>query len=428
MPAQARRRRPNGEISTAQRWHAEWRDDHGARVQATAATRAQVTERIRAAGLQPGKHGVRVSAFWYAQTELPRDPVTGKRRRITTYGPTQADALAAARAAKDAHDDAQARGLRPVLDTGATLNDWLDHWFAHPGERKASTQRAYESLARVHVRPALGALGLRQVRPRHVEELLGAMAAAGLKSATRAAVRRMLSSVFADAVRADMVPDNPITAARGPSLNDKRRGVALDEAQVSGLLAAARSTPWDAFVTIAAGLGLRKGELLALRWDAVDVDAATIAVVGTLSAVPGGGGVEVTVPKTESSVRTVPAPPVVLAALERHRRAQELARAQAGERWVETGFVFTTSTGTPWHPQSAQKAVGALLAAAGLDGVRLHDLRHTALTALYRASDVKTAATVAGHAGTGVTSAVYLHPRVEDLRPAVEAAARAIDA
>jgi integrase len=160
-----------------------------------------------------------------------------------------------------------------------------------------------------------------------------------------------------------------------------RRLRRLDERQARALLAAVIGHRLEPLYRVALSLGLRRGEVMGLRWVDMDFERATLRVTGALQRYR--GKLERTSTKTTASAQPISLPPVLLAALRRHQEAQERERAAAGERWQERGLVFTTRLGTPMEPRNLIRHFKGVLKCAGLpQSVRFHDLRHSCATLL----------------------------------------------
>ena len=152
--------------------------------------------------------------------------------------------------------------------------------------------------------------------------------------------------------------------------------------------------------------GMRRGELLGLRWQDVGTDTVTIRQ----TIVPVAGKLTVSTPKTAKGKRRVAVSPDVIAVLTEHRRRQEAESLTVGEAWADSGLVFTTEIGTAIHPDSVKRHWIALQANAGLPRVRLHDLRHLHVSLLIRKGvDARSIADRVGHSRTSMTMDVYAH-------------------
>ena len=165
-------------------------------------------------------------------------------------------------------------------------------------------------------------------------------------------------------------------------------GTGLSLAQARRLLAAVAGDRLRAVYVLALSTGLRRGELLGLRWADVDLDGAELHVRQAMQRV--AGELRVAAPKTRHSRRTIPLPALALDALREHRARQAAERLAAGPAWQDSGLVFTTAHGTPMEPRNLNRHWYALRTRCGLPGVRLHDLRHTCVTLLLDAGSRRT--------------------------------------
>ena len=161
-------------------------------------------------------------------------------------------------------------------------------------------------------------------------------------------------------------------------------------------------------MTVALALGLRQGEALGLKWDAVDVEGRTLNVRVALQRV--GGEWKLAEPKSLRSCRAIALPEVVLAAFKSHRVQQLKDRLAAGQRWQDLGFVFTSSVGTPLEPSNVTKKFRKLLVSAKMPLIRFHDLRHTAATFLLaQGVDARTIMETLGHSQISLMLNTYSH-------------------
>lgn len=316
-----------------------------------------------------------------------KDVVTGKPRRVWLSGKSPTEVRRKLQATRA---EAKATGKTP------TLADYGTHWLRVVKHRiRPATMHSYRGGIRQAIR-VLGPIEVARLRPSDVEEWMADMLALGLQPSTVTLYRRVLILALADAERDGLVQRNAARLARPPRQPEPRpRALSADER--SRLIAAAQDDPIGPLVLLALSTGLRRGELLALRWE--DIEGDRLRVTATMAVGANGGYVRGD-PKTRRSRRTVGLPAMARAALERQRVLT------AGSPWVFPDPV----TGQPLHPEAASNAWAALAKRAGLSGVRLHDLRHTAATlALAAGVPVRDVADSLGHSSPSVTLDIYGH-------------------
>lgn len=213
-------------------------------------------------------------------------------------------------------------------------------------------------------------------------------------------------SIFDDLIAQGIVVRNP--AALVKSLpTEKSEMHTLSAEQVTALLTA---TAGDAFGIAwqLAVYGLRRGEILALNWESVDLDAGTIAISAARLAVSGGSVTGAT--KTKTSTRTLPMPEDLSRALRAERKRQREAKLALGSKWAGSGLVVVDELGAAPHPDTLTKAWKKALGSAGLPHVRLHDARHSCATLMHmRGVPVVVIAAWLGHQDAGFTLRTYAH-------------------
>ena len=194
------------------------------------------------------------------------------------------------------------------------------------------------------------------------------------------------------------------------------RGLTIQQAKAT--LRAANEHRLYALYVLALFLGLRRGELLGLRWQDVNLEGGKLEVVQTLQRV--GGSLRLVPPKTEDSARTIPLPLPCVDALREHRKRQFAERSGAWPDWEDHGLVFPSRRGTPMEPDNLRRSWGEIRERAGLGATRLHDLRHTCVTLLLdQGTPPHVVEDIVGHSAIEVTMTIYAHVSLEEKRKAL---------
>jgi integrase len=220
------------------------------------------------------------------------------------------------------------------------------------------------------------------------------------------------------AVRDGLIARNPASLVTRPGV-ERREAKHLDANGVAAVLRAAETSRYHSVLALIVATGLRRGEALALRWDRIDLDTRTLKVAATLSRI--GRALVISEPKTPRSRRTVPISPAVVTMLRKHKAAQAAERLRVGELWQESGLVFTNEFGGPVEPGNVLRAVEVAAKAAGLEGVGVHTLRHSAAVGWLEAGvHIKAVADLLGHSSISITGDVYGHTSDDTARAAVD--------
>jgi integrase len=266
--------------------------------------------------------------------------------------------------------------------------------------------KGYLSKLQLHVIPVIGSVKLSKVQPHHIRQVYEVARDKGLSEQTCLHIHRVLHTAFADAVRVDRVlKENPLERVRAPRPR-AHEVVPIDPDHVRMLLEAARGSRLEVPVALAAVTGLRRGELLALRWRNVDLDRGSLFVAEALEQTK-MHGVRFKAPKSKSSRRTIPLAPETVDMLRTYKSRQDDERRQA--RWyVDNDLVFCNVDGEPWPPDSFTSLFGKLARGIGLKGFRFHDLRHSfASLTLADGRPIKEVQTLMGHSTANTTLSVY---------------------
>ncbi len=339
---------------------------------------------------------------WMARYTVPT--AKGPKRR-TVYGGTRKEAA-----------DMLAKVLSDRIegivydDENMTVGEYLDGWLKGSvrGSVRQSTYDRDAYLVEKHVTPALGRIKLKKLSPAHVQAFYRDRLDSGLSASTVHKMHAILHKALARAVTWHMLPRNVTEAVQSPRPAPKRMRP-LSPAEARRLLDTASGDRLEALYILAVTAGMRQGELLALKWQDVDLENATVSVRRTLTR--DGGRVVIGDPKTKKSRRLIRLTTQAGNVLRRHLERQLHEIQMLGDNYTDRGLVFTTGTGAPVNPSNLrQRSFARLLRKAGLPHIRFHDLRHTCATLLLsKGTHPKFVQELLGHATVAITLDTYSH-------------------
>jgi len=368
-----------------------------------------VTPSIYGCGMAKGSVH-RKGAVWSFVVDLGPDPATGRRRQARRSGfATKKAAEAALRSLATASDAGTA-----VARNRTTVSGFLTEWLETMRPRIRETTWVSYEMAVNRITRQIGTVPLQALTPLQVESLYATLLAtggAGGRSLAPKTVRNchiVLRRALADAERLGLVSRNPAAAARAVAApRAEQRTWSSDEIQrFFEALAGERLSM--AFVLLAT-TGMRRGEVLGLRWEDVDFSGRALSIVQTLTTVRGDR--HLGPPKTGKSRRRVSIDGVTLDALKSHRKRQRIERIAAADVWSNEGdLVFTDELGEPVHPNRLSQCFDRIVRDAGLPRIRLHDLRHSYATLALKAGvHPKIVSERLGHSTIAITLDLYSH-------------------
>ena len=356
----------------------------------------------------------RSKGSWRLRYDGPPD-ASGKRKQISeTVRGTKKEAENVLRERLQAVE--QGSYVAKSQDTvGEFLDRWLDTYAAT--NTSPSTQRGYAAVVRRYLRPGLGHLAVQGLTGAGIQAVYAALVERGLSATTVTHVHRVLSQALSHGVKSGLLVRNAAQAATPPRI--RRRDVEMWDARtINEFLQAATGSPYLAFYHLAILTGMRRSELAGLRWQDVNLTAATLSVVRTLHRI-NGKGLVVSQPKTTKSRRSIALSPDAVDLLHATRGTQLERRLVAGEAWEDAGYVFTQAEGKPLHPDKVSNVFHSIVVKAGLPHLTLHGLRHAHATLLLEAGvHPKVVSERLGHASVAITLDIYSH-----VLPGIQAAA-----
>ncbi len=344
---------------------------------------------------------------WEGRYTAGYDPETGKRIIKNVLGKTQAEVKE-----KLAQAQQETAGLDVGRSEDYTVATWLRSWYelyAKPNIRLATADR-YRLMIETYTIPRIGKIKLKKLTSRELQKLYKDLMEhgrvqkrsghgnPGLSSTTVRSVHLMLHSAFERAVKERLIPRNPTDDCIAPKVQ-KVEMKTLRPEHLRSYLGAADARGVLPMFYLELVSGLRKGELVALLWDDLNIEHKTISVSKQYIKNP-SGTLTLSRPKTETSVRKVSIP----------QDAVDLL-IQEHEKHPDSPYMFPSpATGEMYYPDSVVKLHEKILKDAGLEHIRFHDLRHTFATlALQNGVDIKTVSSMLGHYDAGFTLRTYTH-------------------
>lgn len=303
-----------------------------------------------------------------------------------------------------------------VEPTRMNVGDYLERWLSDYAQSNVSpkTHERYSELVRLHITPNLGHFPLAKLPPLEIQAFYSQAlktgrrnGKGGLSPQTVIHLHRVLKEALSHAVKWQLIARNPADAVQPPK-PVRREMRALSEIETAGLLNTATNSRLYSPIFVAVTTGLRRGELLALRWKHVDLERGVLSVHQSLEQTR--DGLNFKQPKTAKGRRTVDLPEITMEELRRHRNRQRQSRLELGPAYSDQGLVFPGPDGAPWPPDGLTRAFAALMRRAGNRGLRFHDLRHTHATQLLREGiHPKIVSERLGHATVSITLDLYSH-------------------
>src|SRR5712692_1197578 len=303
----------------------------------------------------------------------------------------------------------QAHAGRLVMGRDQTVAQYLEHWLAE-AVRHSVRPKTYENydLCVRRLLPHLGRVRLRALAPEHIQHALSKLLDRGLAARTVRQVHMVLRCSLKQAVLWRLIASNPSDAVKPPRAERKEMRT-LSEEEVRRLLAVTAGTRHHSLWVFLVTTGVRLGEALALTWADIDFVEGRATIRRALQRQRGVARAFVE-PKSSRGRRTVPFPPETLKALEAHRGNLDRERQQAAKLWQENDLVFPSPDGRPRDMTYLSFTFHRGLRRAGLQRLRIHDLRHTAATHLLtKHVHPKVVQDLLGHSTIAITLDTYSH-------------------
>jgi integrase len=307
--------------------------------------------------------------------------------------------------------------------TKMTAAEYLEHWLeAIAPTIRPSSHRRFTEVARRRVIPAMGHVALARVTTLHIQEFYADCLKSGLSPSTVALYHNVLHRALEQAVKWSLIRRNPCDGVDAPrEVTPEMKTWTAEQARA--FLDVASGDDLAALWWLVLHTGLRRGELLALRWQDIDFERATLAIRRTLTR--GMDGLAFGEPKSAAGRRSLALPAVCVDRLRAHRTQQLKRRLALGSDWQDTDLVFERGDGSLLHPNTMSSAFARLTKKAGLPRIRFHDLRHTAATLmLANGEHPKIVQERLGHSDMSMTLNRYSHVTMDMQREAADRLAK----
>lgn len=348
----------------------------------------------------------RADGRWEGKYTLGYDPKTGKLIRKSVYGKTQKEVrLALSKIVSEMDSGTYAEPSK------MKVSQWLDEWLAsYTMNIKPATRSAYEEHIRVHIKPSLGDIPLKQLSTRDIQQLYtGLLKERELSPKTVRNIHGVLHRTLEQAKLLGYIRVNPADAAVTPRV-EKKQVEALDAEDVGKFLAAIKGSKYEYPLFVTIFTGLRQGELLGLTWDCVDFERGLLLINKQHNRVKGDTEFRFASLKNDKA-RVLTAADEVMEVLRLQKQRQESWAAALGDGWENLdNLVFTTEFGRYINNKILYQNFKRIMKKLGKPNLRFHDLRHTyAVNSLRAGDDIKTVQENLGHATASFTLSTYAH-------------------
>lgn len=343
---------------------------------------------------------------WYYQVELGRDPETGKRVQKSKGGfKTKKEAEAACADIISKFEKGEYHVPKRM-----TVEQFLNLWLRDYAKRKmrASSYSIRELLVQKRIVPAIGNIELEKLNPVDINKFYGKLQDENLSSSYIHSIHSLLRSALKKAIQWQITNRNIMSGVEPPRL-EKTKIQTWTIEDIQTFLDASRENVCHIGFVLAAFTGMRRGEVLGLRWGDVDLENKKLTVAQSVYWIP-GEGVIFQEPKTENSVRQIALSENVVKELKKRKAEQAQHKLLLGPGYKDHDLVCCWEDGSPIKPRNFLEHFERMIKAADVPKIRFHDIRHTHATLLLKMGEnIKVVSERLGHSRTSTTSDIYTH-------------------
>lgn len=342
---------------------------------------------------------------WSGQVSGEINPFTGKIRRVTVYGKSRNEVQNKVRKLLNDRESGISIGQDKI-----TLETWLSTYLNNYKKQmvRESTFIRYESIINLHIRPNIGKIQLRTLKTSDLQTLYNKLISKFSLSVVKLS-HSIIYQSLKQAVKENILPRNVAENTLIPR-KQKKEVRPLKKEDIADFIRVNKDNKYFLPVFLSLATGMRRGEILALLWENVNLDKGYIQISKSISL---GKHNRVTIVdcKTEKSKRIVPLPEVIIKELKRHKSEQLKNKLRMGTLFQDNGLVFSQKHGGYLTTACFHKNFKRMLRESGIStDIRFHDLRHTYATMLLEAGEnPKTIQELLGHANISTTLNIYSH-------------------
>ena len=347
---------------------------------------------------------------WAIVIDIGRDANGKRRQKWHSVKGTKRDAET--KLSELLHDLDKGQYVEP---SKLSVAEYLQQWLKEAEARVAAkTAERYREMIEGHITPAIGSTALADLKPLHIQDFYAKALKSGHKKGrgglsprTVLNMHRVLHKALDQAIKWQILKYNPATAVQPPRPQVQQM-VALNDKQLAALFKSFGSSGMYFPVALAVSTGLRRGELLALRWQEIDLKKGQITVARSLEQTK--DGLKFKTPKTNKSRRTVALAKTTIGLLKRRKAEQSALKLKLGGTYQDNDLVCARPDGTPWPPGSLSTTFAGHIRRHKLPLMRFHDLRHTHATQLLKQGvHPKIVSERLGHSNIAITLDTYSH-------------------
>lgn len=343
---------------------------------------------------------------FYFRIDVGKDPVTGKRKQAS-FGPfrTKTEAKKELLKIKNQVDDGSY-----FKESTEDFSMFMERWFNTSYKRtvEITTAKSREYVIRNHIMKYFQHKKINEITTFDIDSFYVDKLDSGYSGAYIRQMHNLLNQAFDQAVRWSLVKVNPVKNAKPPKVKSEEK-ITWTVDEVNRFLNLIKDSSMEIPYLLAIFTGMRRGEVLGLKWDDVDFENKKIRIKRSLCFVSGKGLI-FKEPKTKKSKRQISISQHVVNVLKKHKQKQEFQKEKLGVQYQDNNLIVCTDDGKPLDPRNLLRQFYRLIEEANVPRISFHDLRHTHATILMQQGEnPKVVSERLGHSRVGITLDLYSH-------------------